>query len=311
MSPATIKINIASLSESSLRQYEVELKKWWKYCLSSNAEIFSTTINQVLQFLTNEFENGASYGSINSFRSSIALILGPEIGNNPDIKRFCRGASNLRPALPKYNTTWDPKIVLDFVTKWFPNEEISMKQLSEKLATLLALTTSQRMQTLSAIDIRNIQKTQEYFEIKIPAQLKTSGHQKLQPNLILPFYPEDPTICVAGALEVYLRRTDCLQNTTNLFISWKKPYNAISTQSLSRWIKRVLEESGIDSSTFTAYSTRHAATSTAKHKGISIDLIKKTAGWTQSSQTFARFYDRKIIPKSDNFAKAILKSKVT
>lgn len=131
------------------------------------------------------------------------------------------------------------------------------------------------MQTLTAIDIRNIKKTEKH-EIKIPAHLKTSGYQKLQPNLILPFYLEDFTVCVARALEIYLNRTGHLRNKiTCLFILWKKPYNTISTQSLNRWIKKVLEESGIDSSTFTTYSTRHAATSMTKHRGISIDLIKK------------------------------------
>ncbi|RLU24073.1 hypothetical protein DMN91_004282 [Ooceraea biroi] len=220
MSPATIKINIASLSNSSLRQYNVGLKKWWKFCLSTNTGVFLASINQVLRFLTNEFENGASYGPINSFRSAVALILGPEIGSNPDIKRFCKGASNLRPALPRYNVTWDPKIVLDSISKWFPNEEIPLQHLSGKLATLLALTTGQRLQTLIAIDIRNIEKTEEHIAIKIPAHLKTSGHQRLQPNLILPFYPEDPTICVARALEIYLDRTRHLRNeTTSPFIS--------------------------------------------------------------------------------------------
>ncbi|EZA50551.1 hypothetical protein X777_10902 [Ooceraea biroi] len=150
----------------------------------------------------------------------VALILGPEIGSNPDIKRFCKGASNLRPALPRYNVTWDPKIVLDSISKWFPNEEIPLQHLSGKLATLLALTTGQRLQTLIAIDIRNIEKTEEHIAIKIPAHLKTSGHQRLQPNLILPFYPEDPTICVARALEIYLDRTRHLRNeTTSPFIS--------------------------------------------------------------------------------------------
>lgn len=72
------------------------------------------------------------------------------------------------------------------------------------------------------------------MEIKIPAHLKTSGHNKLQPNLILPLYLEDSAVCVAKAAEVYLDRTRHLRSkTTSLFISWKKPYNAISTQSLS------------------------------------------------------------------------------
>jgi site-specific recombinase XerD len=156
---------------------------------------------------------------------------------------------------------------------------MSLELLSGKVAVLLALTTGHRIQTLTAINIQNIEKKNNQIEIKIPAQLKTSGPKKLQPNLIVPFFSDDPTICVASALETYLKRTSCLRKDINiLFISRKKPYKAITSQSLSRWIKHVLQKSGIDTSMFTAYSTRHASTSAVKRKGINIDLIKKHRG---------------------------------
>lgn len=308
MTPETIKISIASLADSSLRQYDSALKKWWNFCSLTNTAFFSAEITDILKFLTREFENGASYGTINSLRSAIALILGPEIGENTNVKRFCKGVSRLRPVRPKYDVTWDPKIVLDFLSKWYPNDTISLQQLSEKLATLLALTTGHRIQTLIAIDIKNITKSEKQIEIKIPAQLKTSGPRKVQPNLILPFYSENPSICVASTLLVYLERSNNLrQNITNLFISWKKPHKAVTTQSLSRWIKNTLQESGLDTSIFSAYSTRHASTSAANRNGVNIDLIRKTAGWTPASQTFNRFYNLQVTENRDTFAKTILK----
>jgi hypothetical protein len=108
----TINICIASLSASSLRQYDSALKKWWIFCYQTETPVLSATIPELLRFLTSEFQNGAAYGSINSLRSAIALILGPHIGEDSPIRRFCKGASKLRPAQPKYNTTWDPKTVL-------------------------------------------------------------------------------------------------------------------------------------------------------------------------------------------------------
>ncbi|KYN22386.1 hypothetical protein ALC57_05220 [Trachymyrmex cornetzi] len=111
-----------------------------------------------------------------------------------------------------------------------------------------------------------------------------------KPNLILPFFPNDPSICAASAVETYTERTKHLRTDKyELFISWKKPHRSITTQSLSRWIKDTLQESGMNTSIFTAYSTRHAATSAAKRKGVNIDLIRKTASWSSSSQTFARY----------------------
>ncbi|XP_053593380.1 uncharacterized protein LOC128667449 [Microplitis demolitor] len=310
ISSTTSEISIASLSDSSLRQYESALKKWWNFCHLTNTSVFTAKIPDVLRFLTSEVDKGASYGSVNSLRSAVALILGPELSENPDVKRFCKGVSKIRPPRPKYDSTWNPKIFLDFVSKWFPNDDLSLQHLSYKVVVLLALTTGHRIQTLAAINLNNIDQSDDRIEIKITSQLKTSGPKSTQPNLILPFFTEDTSICVASTLLNYLKRTkDFRGSTSNLFISWKKPHNAVSTQTLSRWIKEVLHLSGIDTSKFTAYSTRHASTSSAKKNGVNIDLIQKTAGWTQSSQTFARFYDRKIIEDCTIFAKTVLSTK--
>ena len=57
---------------------------------------------------------------------------------------------------------------------------------------------------------------------------------------------------------------------------------------------------------FSAHSTRQAATSMTKNKDVSIDTIRLTAGWSKDSETFARFYNLKIMDDKDTFAKAIL-----
>lgn len=105
----------------------------------------------------------------------------------------------------------------------------------------------------------------------------------------------------------YLKRTKILRNEENkLFVAIKKPHKAVGSQTLSRWIKSVLSVSGLDTSKFGAYSTRHASTSAAKRSGVSIDLILKSAGWTNKSQTFARFYNRPVISDNKSYALAIL-----
>ena len=81
---------------------------------------------------------GASYGKINSYRLAIAFILGPEIGQDDRIKKFCRGISKKRPQNPKYESTWNPKVVLDFLAQWVPNEELDLEKLMLKLALITA-----------------------------------------------------------------------------------------------------------------------------------------------------------------------------
>lgn len=90
-----------------------------------------------------------------------------------------------------------------------------------------------------------------------------------------------------------------------MFISFKKPFKKVSANTISRWIKKTLELSGIDITVFSAHSTRHATTSAAYKKGVNIDVIRRTAGWTGESTTFARFYNRPII-NNNIFAETVL-----
>ena len=123
----------------------------------------------------------------------------------------------------------------------------------------------------------------------------------------LPFFKNHPRICVASALNKYLNYTKNIRgNTTDLFIALKSPFKAVCTQTISRWLKETLKKSGIDTTTFTGHSTRHASTSCANSKGIDIDTIRSTATWSEGSQIFARYYNRPIQSKESEFAQAVL-----
>ena len=166
----------------------------------------------------------------------------------------------------------------------------------KKVVTLLSFTTGQRIPSVSEIELENTIKSEDRIEIRIPAQLKTSGSGRIQPNLVFPFYREDSSIRVASALETYVKS-----------IHSKR----VSIQSLSRWIKRVPHKSGIDTSKSTTYSTSHTSTSAAEKSAVSIDLIRKTVGWTASSRIIAKFYDRRVEEDRFIFAKLISNSKAS
>jgi hypothetical protein len=90
-----------------------------------------------------------------------------------------------------------------------------------------------------------------------------------------------------------------------LFISYRKPFHAISTQTIARWLKVTMAMSGIDTSTFTAHSTRSASTSKALNKGLSIKQITDKANWSNQT-TFLKFYKRNVIFRRDEFQEAVL-----
>lgn len=303
---------LASLSDNTVKQYDTCLKKWFVYCRENHIDAYGASTRKVLCFLTQVFNSGARYGTLNSCRSALSLLLGQNITNNDLIKRYLKGVFRLRPNLPKYNLTWNIDQVLNHLATLYPNEDLSLEILSKKLTTLLALVTAHRAQTLSKINIGNISSSQSGLFIKIPDLIKTSRAGSLQPVLSLPYFPERPQICPASTLNTYLDKTKNLrQDLQLLFISFRKPHREVTSQTLSRWVKSTLESSGIDTSLFTAHSTRHAATSKAFRSGVSLDTIRKTAGWSANSMVFARHYNRIIsndIHNSDegDFARNIL-----
>nr|CAH7741995.1 unnamed protein product [Callosobruchus chinensis] len=80
-------------SRMATLSHAVQLKRKMQMC-------FSNEITLVLEFLTHHFELGASYGTLNSYRSALDQILDPQIAQDYRIKRFFKGIYNLRSNCP-------------------------------------------------------------------------------------------------------------------------------------------------------------------------------------------------------------------
>lgn len=134
----------------------------------------------------------------------------------------------------------------------YPNESLSLEMLTKKLVTLLALITAQRVQTLSKICIDNITLLNDTFYVTIPKRIKTTGTNRPQPLIQIPYFHERPALCAASVLKTYLDRTQTLrtQNETYLFLTFKKPHHVATTQTLSRWIKEMLKKGGVETKFF-------------------------------------------------------------
>ena len=66
------------------------------------------------------------------------------------MKRFKKGAFELRPAFPKYAVTWDAELVLRNLDLLFPVDKLTLKELSYRVIMLIALLSGQRCQTLQS-----------------------------------------------------------------------------------------------------------------------------------------------------------------
>lgn len=300
---------LASLADSTITQYKSSLQQWKMYCEKKKLNFFEPSCDNVIHFLTECFKAGASYGTLNSHRSAISLISKNKIGEDRLVTRFLKGVFRLKPAQPRYTFTWDVSIVLRYLEKLYPLENLSFKDLTRKTAMLLALCTAHRAQTLTSINIHNIVKLTGRLEIRVPDIIKTSGPGRFQPSIIITPFKEKPELCLMRSIIKYIEVTEKFRgNIQQLFITIKKPYRAIKTQTFSQWIKSVLKESKIDTSIFSAHSTRHASTSKAFSKGLNLSTIRKTAGWSENSQVFANFYNRPIALNDDVFSNVVLNS---
>ena len=114
-----------------------------------------------------------------------------------------------------------------------------------------------------------------------------------------------PNICVVTTLKAYIARTSALRgDAPQLFFSYFKPFKPVSRDTISRWVKTVLQKSGIDVNFFKAHSTRAVATSKAFLKSIPLEHILSVAWWG-SSATFAKFYKKPVI-NTDSFSTVLL-----
>ncbi|KOB76942.1 Reverse transcriptase and recombinase [Operophtera brumata] len=201
-SPASaLELMLASLSDNTIQYSKLIL--WWQYCVEKDIEGPS---EDVMSFIAQQFNNGASYGILGSHRLAILLL-----GDDDLIKRLLKGAYRLKPSAPMYSSTWDPQLVFDQIAKWVPHTVITTSQLTKKLVMLLA----HRIQTFlhSKVDQTDIQSNG--IKIIITNLIQTSGPGRKQPVLYLPRFRENINICPATALEDYLTKTKDIRHADN------------------------------------------------------------------------------------------------
>lgn len=210
-----------------------------------------------------------------------------------------------RPSLPKYCMTWDTQVVLDYLRSLFPLRKLSLLLLSKKLVMLLVLLSGQRGQSIHLLNTNDVECTKNSLVLRFNHVLKTSKPGRQLSECVLPALGDTPQLCVVTTYKAYVVRTAGLRTSNKrLFISTISPYGPISRDSVRNWTKSIMKEAGVDLSIFGGHSTRAAATSKASTKGVALQTIIKTAGWTRE-QTFRKFYD-KPISRDVSFAQALV-----
>ena len=295
---ATVQIIMSSRRTSTKNKYNIYLNKWIDYCSTRDIDPFNATIKDGLCFLTYIFECGNGHSSINSARSTLSAILptcdGIPFGKQHLVSKFCRRVFQLRPSLPRYAFTWDTGKLLSYYRQIQENSELTLKQLTLKLATILALIMSQRAQTIHSLDINYMKIESDVITFAFPTLLKHSRpRHHLKPIPLKEYHVKK--LCPVDLVNTYLDRTDPIRaGESKLLLSHRKPHKKVTQKTVSRWFKTSLKLAGINIDIFTGHSIRSAASSSARNCGAQITDILAVAGWS-SERIFSKHYDKQIL----------------
>ena len=257
----------------------------------------SPSLGDVLNFFATQFEAGKGYQSLNCYRSALSSVLAPiegfAVGRHPLVCGILKGVFQLRPPQDKYTSFWSVSKVLNHLASWGENQALSLKQLTWKLAMLLALCSASRSSDLSEFSVCHRFYLQDRV-VFCPAGLaKQSRIGRLPKPIEFKEFP-DHLLCPVKCLQRYESVTSTFRKKpghNQLFLGINSPHSPVVSSTIARWLKNVLSSLGIDTSVFTAHSTRGASTSAASMAGITTQQILITADWSTAS-TFRHFYLR-------------------
>ena len=219
--------------------------------MGRNLDPLSGDLVSVLECLTDLHDSGKSYSTVNTLRSMLSKTLqhveGFPIGEHPLVKTLLNGCYNRNPPRPKYDAIWNPDLVIQFAKNSLEDSNLSMKELSEKTATLIALATLMRVSEIADIDFASItfSGSKVIFALINPTKTQRSGPRQ---SFVIDSSPEE-NACPVLALKTFITRSKEWKTDLNrhaLFISLIEPHAPVTPNTVARWIKSYLSKSGVD-----------------------------------------------------------------
>lgn len=189
-------------------------------------------------------------------------------------------------------------------------ENISLKKLTHKVAMLLALLTGHRTQTIHCLGTNHMDMSDQRFTFYLTSLQKQSRPGKHLKPIELKAFDQEPSLCIIRHLKAYIAKISIHRvviNRSQLLLSFQKPFKPVSKDTISHWIRYVLKEAGIDTSKFTAHSSRAASTSSADKAGVPIEAILASAGWS-TCETFSKFYHKENQTNPGNCGSLLLEA---
>ena len=145
-------------------------------------------------------------------------------------------------------------MILDYYKTHY-NKVSTAVQRSAKAAVLCLLSTGKRPSEIRQMSLSHYVKHQDRFIFYLPKHTKTSRPGWIEDRTIAIkwFLPGNEAICPYITLEEYIEWTQKTRQTEVLFVTTTTG-NPIAGQTLARWTRNAMEDSGIDTTVFTPHS---------------------------------------------------------
>jgi len=310
--------------ESTSRMYNSAWQKYADWCKEYHHDPEAYDTKQILSFL-HTFSH-LSPSTLNGYRSSIASavlkVIYPDsipIAEDPDIMAFFRAKRQCTTSIPRLVDleTWDTNILTRYVQQRLsPSASLSLYNLQQKLVLLLCLHTMWRPRS----NIGRLQHRDTVLRyspgnqplvgaiLHIIRQPKETQQKTIQLGLL-----EDQRqveLCVVRCLESFLQYTSKFRLTlaedhTLLLKNLHKHEEllkptGIQPKTAAAWVKSHMLKAGISREYTAAHPIRVASSTKAVQQGISISRVKQHANWSQTSNTFERYYYKPLGQEHDS-----------
>ena len=258
--------------------------------------------------------------TVESYRAALQFYLsrtsGYDLSKCTVLTDLVRSFKIERPVLLKTPVQWNLSIVLDYlVSDLFALATVSDKNLTLKTLFLVALAAGKRRGELHALERASVLFDSQMLGVTLKPYASFVGKTHIASKglgtlteIVIPALSsgqsqsELPSLCPVASLKAYITRTDLFRggDQRRLFVSFVRGKSSdITSQTISRYIKQIIVNSYEYLNLFTdeqltqfhikAHQVRHVAHSMGQLKGVSLDDIVKTGGWTSSNTFISRY----------------------
>ncbi len=324
-SQAAANFASAGRRQSTLQVYTARLRPYYAWCDERGVDPTSASVPQVAEFLCYIFKRNIQASTVSGYLSAILSIHegtpdGLSLRHDNSLKLLIEGFHNSNPPPRKVWPSWDLEKVLDALNTqpYEPALAATLRNCTIKTAFLLALASGRRASELHALSIGEhivwhsrggvslyfrpsfLAKNERSNFVAKPISLPRLGSEAGERRLS----------CPVRSLKWYLKKSELVRGgIKQLFVTTNNPTRPAAKSTLAGWVVAAIvnAEAIVGEGRPKAHSVRAEATSTAFHRGLSIQDVVDTVSW-KSDHVFVSTYLKDRPPESagKRFARTVL-----